>query len=223
MKLVRKRGWTRMGAKRWSSEHADVTEDYITPTDVKQFVFCPRVTYFTRVARLKPIMGSQQEAGQKSHDYLTSLEKRRQSILKASLPFESKSKEFDVYLLSEKLRVRGRLDMLLTTTENERIPIEFKDMFSNKGRILLDHKYQLIVLALLLEETRNVIIRRGVVYYLRDKKTVVISISTGLRNWAKGYIRKITKMIEHGQLPEPRPQCRFKRVGCGFADQCADY
>jgi CRISPR-associated protein Cas4 len=167
-------------------------------------------------------MGSQQEAGQKSHDYLTSLEKRRQSILKASLPFESKSKEFDVYLVSEKLRVRGRLDMLLTTTENELIPIEFKDMFSNKGRILLDHKYQLIILALLLEDTKDVIIRRGVVHYLRDEKTVIVPISTGLRNWAKGYINKITKMIKYGQLPEPRPQCRYTRVGCGFADQCRD-
>ena len=222
MKSVQKKGWMRMGAKLWSSEHADVSEDYITPTDVKQYVFCPRVTYFTRVARLKPIMGSQQEAGQKSHDYLTSLEKRRQSILKASLPFESKSKEFDVYLVSEKLRVHGRLDMLLTTNENELIPIEFKDMFSNKGRVLHDHKYQLIVLTLLLEDVENAIIRKGIVHYLRDEMTVVVPISKGLRNWAKGYIGKIIKMIEHGRLPEPRTQCRFKRVGCGFADQCTD-
>jgi CRISPR-associated exonuclease Cas4 len=212
-----------MKRKLWSSEHTDISEKYITPTDVKQFVFCPRVTYFTKVMRLKPIMGSQQEAGKKSHDKLSRLEKRRQSLLKAKLPISIEHKQFDVSLVSNKLEAMGRLDMLVQTSAKEYIPVEFKDMFSNRGKLHLDHKYQLVVLALLVEDTFNVIVQRGIVHYMRDEITVNTRISVGMKNRAKTYIKRIKQMIHSGKIPNSRRQCRFQHVGCGYADQCTDF
>ncbi len=130
------------------SETSDISETYITPTDIKQYTFCPRVTYFTRVMKIKPIIGSQQKAGKQSHEHLSILETRRKRTLKTDLPFIVKSKEFEKALVSKRLGVSGKLDMLITTDENELIPVEFKMMFSNRGKVLLDHKYQLLLLGL---------------------------------------------------------------------------
>ncbi|MHA1929503.1 MAG: CRISPR-associated protein Cas4 [Candidatus Thorarchaeota archaeon] len=211
-----------MSRKSRSSEHSDVAEQYLSPTDVKQYVFCPRVTYFTRVMKLRPIMGSQQEAGKKSHDKLAKLEKRRKYPLKTKLPLIVKTKEFEIPLISNRYKVRGRLDMLILTHEGEWIPVEFKDMRSNKRKLHLDHKYQLIALALLVEEKHNTIVRRGFIHYTRDEMTIEMKISSNMRTRCLTYIERIRQMIIDGKIPDPRTRCKHIRIGCGFADQCID-
>lgn len=204
------------------SEDTDVSEFFLNPTDLKQFVFCPRVTYFTRVMRLKPVMGSQQESGKKSHETLSHLEERRHGSLKTELPFSVTSKELDVKLSSERLGVQGRLDMLLHTGDGEYIPVEFKEMSSHRGEVHLDHKYQLLLLALLIEDASGKIVRRGVVYYIPEEKAVIVPLTEGLKRRTIGLLRRITEMIATGQLPLPREQCRRNKVGCGFSDACRD-
>jgi len=202
------------------SERADVAESYITPTDIKQFVFCPRVTYFTRVMKLKPVLGSQQEAGKKSHERLSALENRRRRALKTDLPFVVKTKEFEKALVSERLGVSGKLDMLIVTTQNEFIPVEFKMMFSNRGKVLLDHKYQLILLGLLIEDTYNKVIRRGVVHYMNNSDTILVQFSHSLKRRTEKLVSNIQNMISHGSMPEPKRECTSHPIGCGFMDQC---
>jgi len=202
------------------SRISDVDEDYLTATDVKQYVFCPLVTYYTRVMRLKPIMGSQQEEAKKTHDKTAILEGRRESLLKARLPFEVIEKLFDLPVVSERLRAQGRLDMLAITDRGERIPVEFKAMLSYRGQVHLDHKYQLIVLALFVEDVFNVIVRRGIVHYLEDETTVLIPLTQRLKQRTESLLQAIRGMIHSGVMPSGRPQCSRIKVGCGFADRC---
>ena len=204
------------------SEDRDVGELYISPTDLKQFVFCPRVVFFNRVMRLRPIMGAQQEAAQKSHDRLMNLEKRRSTVLLKLDISRPVKKQFEVPLQSESLGVKGRLDMLVVSADGEYIPIEFKEMYSNRGQVRLDHKYQLALLALMVEEKYDVIIRRGVVYYLKDEAHVQLLITESLKKQCKRYLKRIHNMIETEQVPPPRRLCRSERVGCGYADWCRD-
>lgn len=212
-----------MARKSQSSRITDVEEEYITPTDVKQYVFCPRVTFFARVKRLRPLMGSQQEEGQKKHDKFSELEKRRKSILKSDLGITATRKLFDIPVVSHGLGVHGRLDMLLVTSQNEHIPVEFKEMTSNRGRALMDHKYQLVILGLLVEESFNTIVRRGIIHYSPEHETTQTRISMGMKRRAEAYIERIWRMIRTGSVPEPSPQCRHGRPGCGYADQCTDF
>jgi CRISPR/Cas system-associated exonuclease Cas4 (RecB family) len=168
-------------------------------------------------------MGAQQEAGQKTHSTYTQLEHRRNSLLKSSLPITIKSKQFDVGLVSKNLQVKGRLDMLIITKENEYIPIEFKDMASFRGSIHQDHKYQLVILALLVEDAYHTIVRRGIMHYLPEEQTILFPITQGLKARAKKYVDRILRMFETGCVPDMRRECNAGRIGCGFADQCIDY
>jgi CRISPR-associated exonuclease Cas4 len=202
------------------SEDSDVSETYLTPTDIKQFVFCPRVTYFTRVLKMKPILGSQQEAGKKTHKKLKGLENRRKRFLKTKLPFSVKSRVFEEHLVSEKFGVRGVVDLLLTTTQDELIPVEFKMMRSNRGHVLMDHKYQLLLLGLLIEEAIGRIVRRGVIYYMKDNKAIIVVFSHSLKQRTKKLLSRIRTMILEEHLPNPRRECNRQSIGCGFADRC---
>ncbi len=206
-----------------SSRDTDIEEQYLAPTDVKQYVFCPRVTYFTRVMHLRPVMGSQQEAAKKTHEKVSGLEKRRKRTLKTDLPFDVAEKTFDVHLVSDRLQVHGRLDMLIETTAGEFIPVEFKDMESNRGRVRLDHKYQLLVLALLVEDSWDTVVRRGLVHYLRDETTVEVPFTHSLKRRTERVLEDIRAMIQSGTMPAPRRRCAHARVGCGFADVCCDF
>jgi CRISPR-associated exonuclease Cas4 len=204
------------------SRKVDVDEQYITPTDVKQYVFCPRVTYFTRVMRLKPIMGSQQEAGKEEHNHLSDLEKRRASLLKSNFGENIKSKEYDVTLISDELNLSGKLDMLVITEDNEYIPVEFKNMTSQRRQIHLDHKYQVSTLALLIEMNHDCIVRRGIIHYLKDDRTIQLPISQRMKARTKTYLERIMQLLQNGIIPSPKPICRHQQIGCGFADQCID-
>ena len=126
-------------------------------------------------------------------------------------------------MVSHGLGVHGRLDMLLVTSQNEHIPVEFKEMTSNRGRALMDHKYQLVILGLLVEESFNTIVRRGIIHYSPEHETTQTRISMGMKRRAEAYIERIWRMIRTGSVPEPSPQCRHGRPGCGYADQCTDF
>jgi CRISPR-associated exonuclease Cas4 len=202
------------------SRISDVDQDYLTATDVKQYVFCPLVTYFTRVMRLRPIIGSQQEEAKKTHKKTSALERRRESLLKIDLPFRVQQKLFDVPVVSERLRAHGRLDMLAITDQGERIPVEFKAMISHCGHAHLDHKYQLAVLALFVEDAFKTIVRRGLLHYLKDNVTVQIVMTQSIKQRVEKVLMLIRNMIDSGRVPSGRPQCTRLTVGCGFADQC---
>ncbi len=205
------------------SRASDVMELYLTPTDVKQFVFCPRVTFFNRVMRLKAIMDSQQEDARDAHGRIERLEARREKVLKHEFPFAISEKLFDLSLVSTNMRVQGRVDMLLISTTGEYIPVEFKVMKSQRGHVLLDHKYQVVVLALLIEEIYDKIVRRAIVYYMLDDKIVLMPISDSMKARGKNYLHRIWKMIESEEMPPPRRNCSRVRVGCGFSDKCTDF
>ncbi|MBD3408042.1 MAG: CRISPR-associated protein Cas4 [Candidatus Lokiarchaeota archaeon] len=220
--MVRRGLWRKRSLKYRSSESTDISEKYLAPTDVKQYVFCPRVTYFTRVMRLKPVMGSQQEAGKKTHKKLTDLEKRRQSVLKSDLNLDIRNKEFEISLKCHELEMHGRLDMLLETKDGEFIPVEFKSMISRKGQLHVDHKYQLVTLSLLLECNLGCIVRRGIIHYIPEELTIQFPISHSIKRRTKFVMKSIQNMILSGNIPDGRRECSMQKVGCGFADYCRD-
>jgi hypothetical protein len=47
---------------------SDIAESFISVTDVKHYIYCPRLIYFDRVLHATPVFGSQQEEGKESHE-----------------------------------------------------------------------------------------------------------------------------------------------------------
>ena len=57
---------------------SDITEDFVSLTDIKQYIYCPRMVYFDRLIRVTPIFGSRQENSKEQHeDYAEQLFEKR--------------------------------------------------------------------------------------------------------------------------------------------------
>ncbi|MFB3766367.1 MAG: CRISPR-associated protein Cas4 [Methanotrichaceae archaeon] len=139
----------------------------ITVSDVKQYLYCPKIVYFDHVLHVPKPPDQKLETGKEKHDDITAKERRRKGATFYILN-SIKQKLFHVALESSTLCLKGVLDYLIKT-EREYIPVDYKFGISNAGNVHLNHKYQLVAYALLVEDCSKTIVRRGYVYYSRDK------------------------------------------------------
>ncbi len=187
----------------------------LTVTDVKNFVYCPRVVYYhyflaatNRPTTYKMVEGKMEE------ERVDALEERR-SLRAYGL--KEGEREFDVRLCSERLGVNGLLDLAIVCAE-ETVPVEFKNSTHPPG---LNHKYQLTTYALLCEERFEKPVRRGFVYLIPKKRAVEILVTPDARRFVFRTLARIRTMLEREQLPAPTSH-RERCTDCEFRRLCWD-
>jgi CRISPR-associated exonuclease Cas4 len=152
--------------------------------------------------------------GKLEHERTTELEERRS--LRAYGLTEG-IRHFDVMLTSQRLALRGRLDMIIETAA-EVIPVDYKN---SEGRVGLNHKYQLTAYALLVEEAWRRPVRRGFIYLVPQKEAEEVRITSNMRGWVHRALREIRTMLAAEIVPPPtrvHPRC----VDCEFRNLCPD-
>jgi CRISPR-associated exonuclease Cas4 len=140
----------------------------IIVSDVKQYLYCPKIIYFDHVLHIPKPPDQKLETGKEKHDSITAKERRRKGALFYDPELDQAEKMFRVALESSSLGLRGVLDYLVKT-EREFIPVDYKFSSSHNGGVHLNHKYQLAAYALLVEDNFNTIIRRGFIHYSKDR------------------------------------------------------
>ncbi len=202
----------------------------LTVTDIKQYVFCPRVVYFTYCMTLIRPTTTKMELGKQSHTREENLQKRRTLVKYQLIKGE---RRFNLRLKSERLGLNGMLDMAIFT-RREAIPVEFK--MSTKGPSL-NHKYQLAAYAMLLEDELFIrgkprvicrgplkprrYVRRGFIHYIPTRRVHEIEITPNMKEYVKRIITDIREMVANESMPEAtrrKNRCR----DCEFARFCAD-
>ena len=201
------------------SHTSDVAEAYCSVTDIKHYLYCPRILYFEKVMHASPILGSQQEASKTIHEKLEEKEKRRKAALFYSSQFETAQKMFRVPLESEKLKLRGNLDLLIYSN-SEYIPVEYKEMSSDKGKLWLDHKYQLTAYALLVEETHNTTVKRGIVNYVSEDLVIPCEISDGMKKYVRRIVVEVNRLVSDQALPPVSVPAKRCHGGYGYQWIC---
>lgn len=187
----------------------------IRVTDLKQWVYCPRVFYYQCcLPDVRPTtykMRAGVEAGRSE----VGREERRS--LRA-YGIAQGAREFDVAVRSEKLGLRGEVDMVITVAETgEVIPVDYK-----LARIAGKHfQLQLAAYAMLLEEMRGVEITRGFLYAIPLRRAQVIQITARLRARALHAIEGMRRVSERETMPAPVKN-RAKCVACEFRRFCND-
>jgi CRISPR-associated exonuclease Cas4 len=203
-----------------SSLHtSDVEEAYLSVTDLKHYLYCPRIIYFDKVIHADPILGAQQEASKDTHQELERKEKRRSGAVFYSPEFDTAEKTYRVALQSEKLRLRGILDLLIRTGD-EYLPVEYKEMQSDRGKIWPDHKYQLAAYALLVDEAYQTNVRRGIVNYVNEELNITCEISEGIKRYTRKVINEVRSIILEQGLPPVTVPISKCQGGCGYLWIC---
>ncbi len=199
---------------------SDVAEDFISVTDIKQYIYCPRIVYFDRVLRAKPIFGSQQGDSKELHEDYVGKELRRKDAIYYSPEFVGAEKIMFTSLCSSTYGLQGNVDCIIKTASNEYIPVEYKNMNSDKGRVCMQHKYQLVGYALLIEDNFNIIVKRAFVDYILEGLILQFEITPTMKIFVKRVLGHIRRIIQDEELL-PIRVAKYKCTGgCGHKQIC---
>jgi len=189
-------------------------------TDLKQWIYCPRVLYYRYcLPEVRPITDLMR-AGISSHGDEVGREERR-SLRTYGLATGERA--FDVGLRSSTLGLRGRLDLAIAvpdraTPKAEAIVVEYKDSEKATGP---HFRLQLAAYALLLEEAWGLPVRRGFIYSIPLRTAEIIAITPALRQKVRQTVEAMRMAIAGEQMPEA-PASRRPCVSCEFRRFCND-
>lgn len=183
-------------------------------SDVKQFLYCPRVVYFTYVMPVHKKITRKMEYGKEEHLEIERLEKRRKL---RSYDLSAGERRFRTKLCSERLDLEGILDMHIVTSSGC-FPVEFKHTTRKPS---LHHKYQLVSYALLLEDQYGKAVRHGYLYLIPGKRVITVEITPNARSYVKRTLEKIRTMVVRETFP-PAPRRPARCFDCEYANYCAD-
>lgn len=186
-------------------------------TDIKQYIYCPRIIYYTYVLPVERKITFKMEFGKEQHIELDRLERRRKL---RSYGFVEGERLFHLKVSSERLGLHGIVDMVIVEKVGNitnYYPVEFKNTTHKPG---LNHKYQLTAYAMLLEEYFNKPVREGFIYVIPGKEIYDVSITQNMRDYLKKIISAMHNIVLKERVPEIRSikHCR----DCEYRNYCAD-
>jgi CRISPR-associated exonuclease Cas4 len=192
-----------------------LSEETSIPVNIlRQYIFCPRIPYFTEVLGITPEKPLWVDQGQHFHKVQIDLNKHRK--LKRFGLSEAKT-EYNVVLNSQKLGIHGVADIILITQDSV-FPVEIKISFSPfyKGHVL-----QAIAYGVMAQEkySRNF----STAFIMHSQKGEVKSFAFN-KQWddllAKT-VKGLREIITSGLMPDSSaslPQCGQ----CEFLNFCND-
>lgn len=199
---------------------SDIAEDFVSVTDIKQYIYCPRIVYFDRVLHATPIFGSQQEDSKELHEDYVKKELRRKDAVYYSPEFVGAEKLLFVSFSSSTLGLQGNVDCMIKTASGEYVPVEYKNMNSDKGRICMQHKYQLVGYAMLIEDSFKTVVKRGFVNYIPETLILQFEITPTMKSYVKRVLGHIKRIIRDEELPPIRVAKHKCAGGCGHKQTC---
>lgn len=202
-----------------------------TVTDLKQMSYCPRIVYFGYCLPGLRIAGTHTMALGTAANAATEALEHRRSL--RAYGVRAGEREFDVWLESEALGLRGRLDMLIDAG-GELIPVDYKDSaggFEAAGRGAgpprpsreVQHNWAVQVAAygLLVEAERGRPVRRGFIYYIPARRAREVRIDAALRDEVTVLMAAMAQMVEGERQPEPT-SARSRCAACEYRRLCND-
>lgn len=191
-----------------------VNQPVLRVTDVKQQRYCPRICYWNYLMPMEKRLPLKMEYGAADHALLAHLEERRGL---SAYGLDDGRRRFHVRLTSERLGLTGVLDALLET-EEERIPVEYKDTL---GGVRLNHRVQLAAYAMLLREVPGPPVRRGMLFVIPENRAYTVLLTPKLEAVVLEAVAEIRKTLGTERMPPPADRWSKCR-DCEFLRFCGD-
>lgn len=188
---------------------------YLRVTDLKQFVYCPRIVYYSYCLPLVRPTTYKMEASVELHDK-AAIDEARRSLRAYGL--SEGERRFDVVLTSERLGLSGRMDMVIVLGKEEAIPVDYK--LSQHSDAKHFHQ-QLAAYAELIEEAWQIPVRRGFLYLLPERRAEEIKLTSRLRAGLRGQVAAMRQMIASQTVPEATA-AKARCINCEFRRFCND-
>jgi CRISPR-associated exonuclease Cas4 len=193
-------------------------------TDLKQWVYCPRVLYYAMcLPKIRPTtykMKAGIEAGQSEEG-----REERRSLRLYGL--EEGRREFDVALSSSRYGLRGKADLIVwidpqDCSAGNPAPGTFVVVDYKLSNVAGEHfKLQLMAYALMIEELSGLTAKCGYLYFIPKRRTEKVQFTPHLREKLLLTLETMHRMLHIELMPEPTPN-RNKCLACEFRRFCND-
>lgn len=186
----------------------------LTPTDLRQYAYCPRVVFYQHCTHLIRPETAKMRYGKEAHEIVQLLEGRR-SLKRYGL--HQGERQFQVRLQSETLGLVGISDLVVVTKERV-FPVEFK---TTTQKPTSGHFLQMCAYALMLEEHYQLPCPQGFWHSIPNGYTVKLDFDGTLRRKTLRALGDIASFVRLQRCPPPTPK-RSKCIDCELRNFCAD-
>ena len=196
------------------AEVESLTENSLTASQMLEYLYCPRFTYFEYVMYIPQNEGGRfkVEKGRTVHERAR---KTNPEYLRKKLGV--KEKQTDVYLAGPP-GIRGIVDEILFWDDGSAVPLDYK-FAEYKEKIFKTYRFQLIFYAQLIKENFQVPVNRGFIVYTRSKNRLVeIEIKEKDFVDLEKIIHEMIEVIHKCRYPKPTsvkrrcPDCCYKNI-----------
>lgn len=197
-----------------------MNQSVLEVTDLKQWRYCPRIVWYRYcLPAIRPTTALMRH-GQDRHRQEEGREERR-SLRTYGL--EAGERHFDLHLRSERLGLRGRLDLAIHVPGSEGagaygVVVEYKDSEQQAGA---HFKLQLAAYGLLLEEAWGLPVPTSWIYHIPTRRAERIALTAKLRREVVEATATVQRAVAGEVMPEA-PASRRPCAGCEFRRFCND-
>ncbi len=193
-------------------------------TDLKQWVYCPRVLYYAMcLPKIRPTTYKMKAGIEAGHNEEGREERR--SLHPYGL--EEGHREFDVALSSTRYGLRGKADLVVwidpqDCSAGNPPPGEFVVVDYKLSSVAGEHfKLQLTAYALMIEETSGLTAKCGYLYFIPKRRSEKVQFTPRLREKLLMTLDAMHRMLHTESMPAPTPN-RNKCLACEFRRFCND-
>ena len=189
---------------------------FITPSEVIEYLFCPRFVYFMNVLKIDQHEHRRHlvNKGRDIHDLKLVQNK---DYLRSKIGV--KDKLLDAYLSSEKYHLVGRIDEVLFLEDGSAAPLDYKYAFW-ENKVFKTHLMQQSLYAILIQDNFSLPVNRAFLVYVRSKNHLeTINISEAMKKNALDIVEDIFKIVNEGSFPNAKAEVR-KCEDCTYRNIC---
>jgi len=191
-------------------------EVYVTPSEVIEYLFCPRFIFFMNCLaipqheenRYKVLLGRELHEKRRkiNRDYL----RKKLSCVK---------KDILVYLSSSRYHLKGEVDEALYFNDGSMAPLDYK-FTEYKETTYRTHRFQSILYGLLIKDNYQCRVEKGYICYVRGKYHLKeISFSNEDFEKACEIIKDMLKVIQYGYYPR-KTKFAARCIDCCYKNIC---
>lgn len=188
----------------------------ITVSDVIEYMFCPRFTYFMYCLSIPQHEEKRFKVtkGRDIHEKKTNIDKR---YLRKKLGVDRK--EVSVYLSSTKYHIKGIVDEVLFLEDGTAAPLDYK-FAEYKDHVFKTYKYQALLYGLMISDTYNAKVHKGFICYVRSNNFVkeITFKKSDFDNVIKT-VDEILDIINRGFYPR-KTKYSNKCIDCCYRNIC---
>jgi len=195
-------------------EIESLSDNSITASQMLEYLYCPRFTYFEYVMDIPQNEGQRfkVEKGRNIHE---KVRKTNPEYLRKKIGVIDRKS--DVYLASP-LGIRGIVDEVLFLDNDTAAPLDYK-YAKYKEKIFKTYKLQLVFYAQLIKDNFHVPVNRGFIVYTRSKnKLVKVPIQQKDFDELEKIVEDLLDIIQKCRYPKPTrykrrcPDCCYRNI-----------